>query len=442
MAIDVQLVTSIVRRVCIIQPIFKEYIKFLCDNGIKLPIQEGTYWLDNQIVKAYGKDGRLYYLYRLKINDDLTMTCKQHPDFKHTKGVEFETWQDTIQRNHTNMFLNELCSLALLQKYGKDTDRKIIDLNSTGKDSIVKTDLAKRAGLNFDTYFNVTTLDVAESNLMAKEQGYNFIYPDLQKYGGFYQWREKENMVPSRLNRCCCKYFKEDATINRFNSKDKLLFLFGMRNDESLSRSDYKDVWCNKKWGKKRDWIGLLPIRKWSELDIWLYILKYNLPINMKYKYGYSRVGCGIACPNYSKTTWVLDKYWYPKMYQRWQKILATDFVKNYKWLIMNCTLNEYIQKAWTGGTYRNEPTPETIHEFASYKGISDELAKNYFCHSCEECGKRIKDKDELAMNMKFISRDTQEFYCKEHLSQVLGIDEKKYNELIKNCKLQGCQLF
>ena len=75
-------------------------------------------------------------------------------------------------------------------------------------------------------------------------------------------------------------------------------------------------------------------------------------------------MGCGIVCPNYTKSTWVLDKYWYPKMYERWQNILKDDFIKNNKWLIMNCTLEEYIQQAWNGGVFRDKPTEEVITEY------------------------------------------------------------------------------
>ena len=380
-------------------------------------------------------------MYRLKINDDLTITYKPHPDLKHTNNIKFETWEQTIKRNNDSLSQKEEKSISLLQKYCNNSQRTIIDLNSTGKDSMVKTDLAKRAGINFDTYFNVTTLDVAESNMMAKEQGFKFIYPDLTS-GGFYQWREKNNIVPSRLNRCCCERFKEHPTINYFGIDDKLLFLLGMRNSESLSRSKYQDVWSNKKWGKKRDWIGILPIREWSELDVWMYILKYHIPINKKYKYGYSRVGCGIACPNYTKTTWVLDKYWYPTMYQRWQKILADDFKNNYKWLIMNCTLQEYLQKAWTGGTYRNEPTNDVIKEYAEYQDIPTDLAQRYFCHTCTVCGKRIKNKDEIAMNLKFVGKNTSKFYCKKHLCEQMEISDDIYNNLIKSSKITGCCFF
>lgn len=429
------------------QPIYNELIQMWHDKGLDIPIKEGMFWLDHGIIKAFDKNtegdnkDRICYLYKIKVNDDLSMTFKKHKDFKKHQNKIFETWDETIKRNLNHLNQLESDSIKLLQQYGLNTDRKIIDTNSTGKDSMVKTHLAKKAGLKFDTYFNVTTLDVAESNRMAKELGFKFLYPQ-SKYGGFYQWRERENIIPSRLNRCCCKYFKEDATIFSFDSKEKLLFLFGMRNSESNARAKYQDVWCNTKWGKQRDWIGILPIRKWKDIDIWLYTLKENIPINKKYKMGYDRVGCGIACPNYTKTTWVLDQYWYPTMYNRWQRILAKDFIKNNKWLIMNCTLQEYLQKAWNGGVYRAEPTDAVINEFATYKNIPFDLAKKYFCHKCEECGKRIKNKDDIAMNLKFIGRDTQEFYCKKHLMEILDVDEEKYQQLIKSCKLQGCQLF
>ena len=56
-----------------------------------------------------------------------------------------------------------------------------------------------------------------------------------------------------------------------------------MRNDESNARSGYQDVWINDKWGK-RDWQGILPIRHWTDLDIWLYTLREGIDINTKYK--------------------------------------------------------------------------------------------------------------------------------------------------------------
>jgi len=81
-------------------------------------------------------------------------------------------------------------SIDLLKTYCKNTDKRIINLNSTGKDSMTVTHLAEKAGISFQTYFNVTSLDVAESNRMAKKNGYIHILPN-PKYGGFYKYIQR-----------------------------------------------------------------------------------------------------------------------------------------------------------------------------------------------------------------------------------------------------------
>lgn len=428
------------------QPIFKEYIQFLKDktnNANELhDLKEGYYWVDRQIVKAFDIQGKEHKIFKVNISNDLSITLKPYEN----KPFEIESWNETCIRYAERLNQIEQDSLILLSQY-KDTDRKIIDTNSTGKDSMVKTYLAHKAGLQFDTYFNVTTCDVADSNLMAKNNNYKFLMPD-DHHRSFYRWQKKENMIPSRLNRACCLYFKENPTINNFDSNDKLLFLFGMRNDESNLRSGYTDVWRNDKWGN-RDWIGILPIRQWTDLDIWLYILREKIDINPKYKKGYNRVGCGIVCPNYNKSTWVLDKYWYPKMYDRWQNILKEDFLNNYKWISVHCTLDEYLQGAWTGGLLRPEPTKEVIQEFADYKGITYDVAEKYFekycvngCKSIRAKPLKIKDKNTIAMNLKLLGRNTDKFMCKKCLMKFLDIGQEQWNKYIEDFKQEGCKLF
>lgn len=53
-------------------------------------------------------------------------------------------------------------------------------------------------------------------------------------------------MIPSRLNRFCCNYFKESPTIDYFSDEESLIFLFGMRNEESTKRAAYTDIWINE----------------------------------------------------------------------------------------------------------------------------------------------------------------------------------------------------
>ena len=422
--------------------IWKEYCKFLSDKT-GLELEEGYYWLDNQIIKVFDKQGNIHKLYRLKIENNLDMSY-----ITYKKEVfELASWYDIVDLYNDRLNTLEKESIELLQQYGLNTDRRIIDTNSTGKDSEIKTYLAQKARLEFKTYFNCTTLDTGDTNRMAKSKHYEFIYPD-KKYGGFYQWIKKENLIPTRLTRACCKYFKEDSTTRMFGRYEKLLFLFGMRNEESNTRSDYQDVIRMPGWGD-RDWIGLLPIRQWTELDVWLYMLRERIDISPKYKKGYSRVGCGIACPYYNKSTWVLDQYWYPKMYDRWRIILKVYFQDNNKWLVMNCTLEEYIQQAWNGGVFRSEPTEEVIQEYATYNDLDFDVAAKYFNRYCANgclnkvhMPLKIKNKDVLGMNMKLFGRQINKFKCKKCLMKEFGWDKEDWDNKINEFKEQGCKLF
>jgi len=244
------------------------------------------------------------------------------------------------------------------------------------------------------------------------------------------------------MNRACCDIFKEGAMVKYLNDDDKILFFLGMRNEESNTRSSYTDFWRNSKWGDRK-WEGVLPIREWTELDIWLYIILKNIPINPKYKMGYSRVGCAIACPFYTKSTWSLDEYWYKNMYDRWQKILDDDFINNNKDMIMNCTQEEY-HYCWNGGIYRDEPTQEIIEIFAKRNGLDLSIAKKYFNHNCSEngCSKKIRSKEIAGMNMKIYGRQTSNFKCKKHLMKDLNMSKLDWDDAVKRFKNQGCDLF
>ena len=429
------------------QPIFEQQIKMWKELGSEVPIQEGTYWLDNGIIKGFNSEtNKLCKLYRYKIENNLEISITKHKEFNKYSNVKFETWEETIKRMNFHLNTLEDKSISLLKGYSS-TERKIINTNSTGKDSMVCEHLMKKADLTFETYFNVTTLDVGQSTKTAKLRGYNFTFPD-KKYGGFYQMVKNKNIIPSRLNRFCCSIFKEGATINQFDKDERLLLIFGMRNTESNLRSKYTDIWVNNKWGN-RDWLGILPIREWTELDVWLYILRENIFINDKYRMGYPRVGCAIACPNYSKSTWVLDKYWYPKMYERWQSILKEDFLKNNKWLIMNCTVKEYLQQAWNGGVFRTEPTEEVIQEYSIHNNLDFKTGRQYFSRVCSNgCLNRkqnplkIKDKSVLGMNMKYFGRNVEKFKCKKCLMKEYGWTIEDWNQRVKDFKTQGCVLF
>lgn len=413
--------------------VFKEYINFLKNNGLNYELKEGFYWYDKSIIKAYDKEGNLHKILRINISDNLKLSFKFYKD----SDFELESWKETVERNKNILLEKEKESIETIKKYiNKYNDRKVAVPSSGGKDSSVTTYLVKQVVEDPEIIFNNTTLDVADTYLhIKKENNLTIINPKE----GFYQWRDRLNFIPTRFARSCCTIFKEGAMVDYLSKDSKYLFFMGMRNDESNTRSGYGDEWINTKW-QGREWSATLPIRKWKEEEIWLYILLRGIDINNKYKKGYGRVGCACACPYYSKSTWALDKYWYTKLYNRWHNILEEDFIKNKKATIMNCSLSEYHLK-WNGGIVRNEATEGIINEFAQQQGLEIEIARKYFNKTCKCCGKKLK-KDDVALSMKLYGRHINNFKCVKCISEEFNKPVKELKERIKDFKENGCKLF
>jgi len=430
-------------------PVFKEYISFLQSNGdLPVDLVEGYYWLDNQIIKAFNKKNKIEKIFRINITDDLQVSFK--PYAKVPKFEDLQSWEETYQYYKNEIHNKEAESLHVINTIiAKYPEHELILTTSKGKDSNLTEHLLDKIKNNYRKIFNNTTLDCADVyKAVKKDKSIEIATPKLSdgSYRSFYKMIRKYG-VPSRHHRWCCTYFKEGATKQYLNGQNNVLFVMGMRNEESSTRSDYDFEWRNEQWTNKT-WIGMLPIRKWTELELWLYTLHNNLEINSKYKKGYSRCGCHIACPFYAKSTWVLDKYWYPKAYERFHNILDEDFTKNEKWTNINCTQAEYHYN-WNGGIVREIPTKEVVEEFQNYKGIEDyNVAETFFNKECCMCtntkgnSTRVYKKDEIAMNLKLLGRNTEKFMCKKCLMKYLNITEEQWNEYIKQFKQQGCNLF
>lgn len=418
-------------------PIFKEYCKFL-EEKTNLKLSEGYFWLDNQIIKAFDKDGNVHKLYRIKVNDDLSLSYRVPKGYSDINSVNIESWQETAERNKEHLQkITEDSKLLIKECINKYNDSTPIILTSGGKDSSITMDLVRQVSSNVKAIFNNTTIDCADTYIHIKTlENIETITPKE----GFYQWRKRLDFIPTRFARACCSIFKEGAMMDVLDSNDKYIFFLGMRNEESSARSGYEDYWKNEKWGD--NWFGCLPIRKWSEIDVWLYLMKNNISFNSKYKKGYSRAGCAIACPFAGKSTWVLDKYWYPTMRSRWENILREDFIENKKWIIMNCTIEEYLTQAWNGGTFRDEPTDEVVQEFAEYTGIDIVVVSQYFNKECCNCNKRIKHKQVLSMNLKMHGRNVNKFFCKKCLMKEFNWNDEDWDSQIETFKKQGCALF
>ena len=64
------------------------------DLGYDLPIKEGKYWLENNFIQAFTRDGALRKLWKYKVFDDL--------------HIEITPYHNKIK------FLNHLCNLLLM----------------------------------------------------------------------------------------------------------------------------------------------------------------------------------------------------------------------------------------------------------------------------------------------------------------------------------------
>lgn len=431
-------------------PIFNEYLTFLRDtSGESLPdLQEGYFWLDRQIIKGFDKQGNLHKFYRINVSDSLELSIdKPKSGYENILDIDLATWNDIIEMNksHLEKIENEAKQLIKDKMDKFDGCIPLVPV-SMGKDSQVTCHLVRECYPDTKAIFNNTTLDCADTYIMAKK------FPNCEMMTpnqGFYQYIKEAQMIPTRFARFCCRIFKVGEMVNQLDHDTPYLMFMGMRNEESNTRSGYGDEWVNEaEWGSTK-WQGILPIRKWTELDVWLYTLWRNIEINPKYRKGYARVGCAISCPFYGKAIWVLDKYWYPSMRERWEKILEEDFVSNNKWLILNCTIEEYINQAWNGGVFREEPTDEVINEYAKYNNIDSEIAKQYFnkycsngCKSQSGKDKKIKSKEVLAMNMKLHGRDISKFMCKKCLMKMHDMTNEDWYNQIAEFKKQGCDLF
>ncbi len=418
-----------------INPIYNDFINFLESKGLeKEKIQEGYYWFDRMIVKAFDKDGNIHKILRVHTDADFNITFKTYK----TKDFNMESWQDTVKRHEDRLLELEEKSISttkeLLDKYKGYTP---YICHSGGKDSAVLYNVVKQVNPDIPILFNNTSNESADTYKLIKSHDNVRI---LNPKEGFWQYLKRENFIPSRLARSCCNIYKHNLTLDNLEHDEKYLLFMGMRNQESNTRSNYQTEHRFDYYPE--NWMCGLAIREWIELDIWLYIMLRNLPINNTYKYGYSRVGC-IICPFRNNLEEMLTENYFPNQVAKFAKVQESYFLAHERWIGLNCTLDEFINKgAWKGGQYRPEPNEDVLREFAEYKGLDMDVAKKYFNKTCCECDKNIRQKDVIAMNMKFLGRGINRFYCKKHLKTHLNINNKQWNEYVEQFKQQECNLF
>lgn len=225
-------------------PIFKEYCKFLKEK-VNLELEEGYYWLDNQIIKVFDKQGNIHKLYTIVIDDkDLSISYKIPENYSSVEDINIASWIDIIEINksHLEEIKNESKQL-IREKMEKFNGYIPLVPVSMGKDSQLTCHLVRECFPNTKAIFNNTTLDCADTYKMAKRFPNSEIMTPKQ---GFYQYIKKAQMIPKRFSRFCCRIFKVGEMVNQLDHDTPYIMFMGMQNEESNTRSGYGDEWVNQ----------------------------------------------------------------------------------------------------------------------------------------------------------------------------------------------------
>lgn len=192
---------------------------------------------------------------------------------------------------------------------------------SGGKDSQVALDLCTRAipPSAFQVIYSDTGYELPSSlNLYNEVQEYyGKKFPDLKfstasNHAPVLDYWDKIG-TPTDTHRWCCSIMKTAPLYRTFkipgtNQQGKVLTFDGVRAEESQRRQSYTRIGK----GKHTNVYNAHPILNWNATEIFLYIFKYNLPINPAYRFGKARVGC-LICPFSSAWDDMISQKYYPE---------------------------------------------------------------------------------------------------------------------------------
>lgn len=224
---------------------------------------------------------------------------------------------------------------------------------SGGKDSQVVLDLCTRAlpPETFQVIYADTGYELPTSILLYKQtqRYYRKKFPSLvfrieKNHESVLNYWDKIG-TPSDSHRWCCTVMKtaplyRSLKIEGTNKQARVLTFDGVRAEESVRRSSYNRVGK----GKHTTVFNAHPIIAWDSIEIYLYLLEYDLPINIAYRMGKARVGC-IVCP--FSTSWddmIVNKVFpdetapFIKKISEWSKEAGVKdintYLKDRKWKI------------------------------------------------------------------------------------------------------------
>lgn len=214
-----------------------------------------------------------------------------------------------------------------------------------------------------------------------------------------------KNPPPFKISDKCCNGAKKNVFKKYQREKNIDIAITGVRKCEGGVRSvAYKSSTFSRK-----SISYFLPILYFTDADRHEYEEIFHIQHSKCYtEYGLQRTGCA-GCPygqNCDFEREVLAKY-EPNLYKATTNMWGDVY--------------EYTRK---------------YHEFQHLMNLKYKRRKKCSC-GCTEFAD-----DDIAMNLKFLGRDTKKLLCKECFKKQFSMTEERYNSTIEGFKAQGCELF
>ncbi|MEX2689613.1 MAG: phosphoadenosine phosphosulfate reductase family protein [Candidatus Njordarchaeum guaymaensis] len=209
--------------------------------------------------------------------------------------------------------MKESKAISILKRYEKYRNKFVFW--SGGKDSTVALHLAMRAWNDFRVVFIDTTITVPETLDYVRKQSkeWNLDLVILRPEHDFFYYARKWGF-PAVPNYLWCRRVLKLEPIRRFYDKfyGMKIQVLGLRRSKSVARRKTKPILRKTHF---RNTIGICPIYDWSKEDVFRYLRKYEIPINLAYRIYKRNSGC-YFCPFIKNIRFYLRlKYEHPKLF-------------------------------------------------------------------------------------------------------------------------------
>ena len=199
-----------------------------------------------------------------------------------------------VNKSRLNDITNEALQYIKDVSQGYSSDNMFVSF-SGGKDSTVTSHLVLSAlfGQNIVHIYGDTTLEYPTTyDYIQRFKKNNPTVPMLVAKNSDQSFMNLCELIgpPSRVLRWCCTVFKTGAITKKiestFSNKSRILTFYGIRRNESASRSKYERESQSPKITKQ---FVASPIIDWLDYDVWLYILSNKIDFNYAYQQGFAR---------------------------------------------------------------------------------------------------------------------------------------------------------